>query len=152
MISDENKNKLLEELRKTYLVTNACNKTGISRSTFYRWCKEDLEFKTEAENAKLEGLDLMNDAGESVLIHGIKNKDRKSAEYFLAHNHPKYMIKTFHDRHEKESKLRLHGPIYSILEMMGAIKLWHKLFGDRPFPSESEIEAMEEPFTPPSDS
>lgn len=142
MISDESKNKLLEELRKTYLVTNACNKTGISRSTFYRWCKEDPEFKVEVSNAKLEGLDLMNDAGESVLIHGIKNKDRKAAEYFLAHNHPKYMIKTFHERYDKEVKSRIGGPVYSILEMMGAVKLWHKLFGNKPFPSISEIEQM----------
>src|SRR5262245_21259873 len=139
MISDENKNKLLEELKKTYLVNNACTKAGIGRSSYYRWMKNDPHFREAVNEARGEGLDLMNDAAENVIIFGIKNKDRKSAEYFLSRNHPKYMPKPFYERYVHEMKSRIGGTAYRILDYMGALDLWRKMTGDKPFPSEDEL-------------
>jgi hypothetical protein len=151
MISDDDKQKFLDELKKTALVSNACAKSGIAKANVYRWRNEDQEFKARMKDAVSEGRDLMNDVAESVIIGKMKEKDLKAAQYYLGHNHPRYMHKDPHSRYEKEMKANIPSQAYSAFVLMGALKYWHKLFGDRPFPSESEIEAMEEPPIPPSD-
>jgi hypothetical protein len=150
MISDDDKQKFLDELRKTALVSNACAKSGIARANVYRWRDEDPEFKAKMEDAVSDGRNLMNDVGESVIIGKMKEKDLKAAQYYLGHNHPQYMHKDPHGRYLEAQKAKIPSQSYSAFVLMGALKFWHKLFGDRPFPSESEIEAMEEPPTPPS--
>jgi transcriptional regulator of acetoin/glycerol metabolism len=41
------KANLLEALEKSLgVVTTACSKVGCSRETFYKYCKEDEEFKS----------------------------------------------------------------------------------------------------------
>ena len=43
---DNKKKKVLEELEKQKgIVSTACNNTGTPRSTFYKWVKDDSEFK-----------------------------------------------------------------------------------------------------------
>jgi len=90
MKTDKNKQLLIEQLRKTPIVLVACEKTGISRATFYRWFKEDEKFKELAQEALDEGKKLVNDVAESQLISLVKDKNFPAISYWLKHNHPNY--------------------------------------------------------------
>lgn len=93
MKTDKNKQLLIEQLRKTPIVLVACEKTGISRATFYRWFKEDEKFKELAQEALDEGKKLVNDVAESQLISLVKDKNFPAISYWLKHNHPNYATK-----------------------------------------------------------
>ena len=80
---------LLAELRKTSIVAIACQKTGVSRATFYRWM-EDPEFSQEVALAQGEGRDAMNDAAESVLAKKIKEENLHAVKFWLTHNNERY--------------------------------------------------------------
>jgi len=90
MKTDKNKQLLIEQLRKTPIVLVACEKTCISRATFYRWFKEDEKFKELAQEALDEGKKLVNDVAESQLISLVKDKNFPAISYWLKHNHPNY--------------------------------------------------------------
>ena len=52
------KDTLLQALENSLgIVSTACNRTGISRSSYYKWYKEDEEFRQkvdEIDNVKLD--------------------------------------------------------------------------------------------------
>lgn len=81
--------RLIEQLRKTPIIQIACEKTGISRATFYRWCQKE-EFAKEARDSLQEGKSLVNDLAESQLISSIKDKRFQAISFWLKHNHPDY--------------------------------------------------------------
>jgi ACT domain-containing protein len=93
MITNEQKEKLLEELRRHSIVDFACKKSGISRATYYRLFKSSSRFRKLALNAKMEGIEVNNDAAESVIINAIRGKDMSASKYWLEHNHPRYKKK-----------------------------------------------------------
>ena len=48
---DAKKKIVIETLKETFgNVSKACDAVGISRTTFYNWCKDDNDFKEQAEN------------------------------------------------------------------------------------------------------
>ena len=56
--SDTKKKKLLEALELSLgVVTSACKKAGVHRSTYYEWYKEDEEFKKEVDDLNNVALD-----------------------------------------------------------------------------------------------
>ncbi len=128
MVGDESKEKFLEEISKTHIVLNACNKTGISRATIYRWCDTDEEFNKKFMTAKSMGRDNMNDASESVIAIGVKNKDFKSAKYFLEHNHPRYMTKQAVEQNRVEDAREGQSGGFRVMEMMEGLKLIYKKY------------------------
>ncbi len=83
-------NKLLEELERTGIVEISCEKTGISRNTFYRWMKESKEFLEQASEAMFIGTGRVNDIAASNILAGIKAKDMKATMYWLGHRHPEF--------------------------------------------------------------
>lgn len=89
---ESDKKRLVEQLRKTPIVQIACEKTGISRATFYRWCQEE-EFAKEARDSLQEGKSLVNDLAESQLISSIKDKRLPAISFWLKYNHPDYRTK-----------------------------------------------------------
>lgn len=89
----QNKSQLIEQLRKTPIVSMACQKVGVSRATFYRWCKEDKKFKAASEEALQEGIMLMNDMAESQLLNAIREGNDTAIFYWLNHRHPAYKTK-----------------------------------------------------------
>ena len=64
----QSKAKLLEMLMETPLIEPACQKAGVSRSTYYRWRKEDSVFRKKADNVIGQGRLLVNDLAESKLM------------------------------------------------------------------------------------
>lgn len=91
----KNKEKkiLLEQLRKTPIIQIACEKTGISRATFYRWRKEYPDFAKEADQAISDGLLLINDMAESQLISAIKDRNLAAIIFWLKSHHKNYTAK-----------------------------------------------------------
>jgi len=72
---DNNKQLVIEQLKKVPVVEIACEKIGIGRATYYRWREEDEEFAKLADEAITEGNSLVNDMAESQLMSVIRDKN-----------------------------------------------------------------------------
>ena len=76
------KDTLLQALESSLgIVSTACNRTGISRSSFYKWYKEDEGFRKkvdEIDNVKLDYV-------ETKLFKNIENEKEKSIIFYLQH-------------------------------------------------------------------
>lgn len=85
-----NKKLLLEQLETVPIVQVACEKTGIGRSTYYRWRQQDKDFARRADETILSGKLFINDMAESQLISQIKDKNMTAIIFWLKYNHPSY--------------------------------------------------------------
>lgn len=74
------KDKMLNALEKTLgIVTNALKIAEVSRSTFYRWMREDDDF-----NKKVQDMDnLALDFAESSLYKQVKDGNPSSTQFLL---------------------------------------------------------------------
>ena len=100
------KNIFLEELKKIPIVLVACEKSGISRNSVYRWKKEDEDFSEIMDEALAEGEALINDMSESQLLTLIKEKNWQAISFWLRHRNPK-----FRDKLEVTSKVEDSGEL-----------------------------------------
>ncbi|KKR86991.1 MAG: hypothetical protein UU34_C0008G0015 [Candidatus Curtissbacteria bacterium GW2011_GWA1_41_11] len=89
----KNKALILEQLKRTPIVQICCEKSGISRASYYRWYKDDKEFAQAADKAILEGQLLVNDLAESQLISAIRDKNLSAIVFWLKTHHPSYASK-----------------------------------------------------------
>ncbi|MEN9880820.1 MAG: hypothetical protein RLZZ308_3 [Candidatus Parcubacteria bacterium] len=91
------KNKLqdqfLEELAKVPIVQVACEKTGLSRNSIYRWRKEDKTFEKKMDEALASGVAFVNDMSESQLLTLIKEKSYSAISFWLRHRNDNYKDK-----------------------------------------------------------
>ena len=85
--------QFLEELRKVPIVQVACEKTGISRNSVYRWRREDKKFAEDMDTAITEGVDFVNDMSESQLLTMIKEKNWSAISFWLRHRNDNYKNK-----------------------------------------------------------
>jgi hypothetical protein len=67
-------------------VSLVSEQTGISRDTFYRWLREDNEFKEKIEHVKYH----LNDLVEDILMLKILQGDGPSVRFYLSRKHPGY--------------------------------------------------------------
>lgn len=91
----ENKAKklILEQLRKMPVISVACERTGVSRASLYRWKAKSKEFAEQVEKAIAEGEAMITDLSEAQLIALIRDKNFQSLHLWLKHHHPKYANK-----------------------------------------------------------
>ncbi len=82
-----------EELKKVPIVLVACEKSGISRNSIYRWKREDKEFSKMMDEALVEGEALVNDMSESQLLTLIKEKNWSAISFWLRHRNSKFKDK-----------------------------------------------------------
>jgi hypothetical protein len=76
------KETLLQALESSLgIVSTACNRTGISRSSFYKWYHEDEEFRKKVDEIDNIKLDFV----ESKLFKNIENEKEKSIIFYLQH-------------------------------------------------------------------
>ncbi len=76
------KETLLADLENSLgIVSTACNRSGISRSSFYKWYKEDEEFRQKVDEIDNIKLDFV----ESKLFKNIENEKEKSIIFYLQH-------------------------------------------------------------------
>ena len=85
--------QFLEELKKIPIVQVACEKTGLSRNTVYRWRKEDSSFAKAMDEAMTEGVAFVNDMSESQLLTMIKEKNWSAISFWLRHRNDNYKNK-----------------------------------------------------------
>ena len=88
------------ELKKVPIVLVACEKSGISRNSVYRWKREDKKFSEVMDEALAEGEALVNDMSESQLLTMIKEKNWSAISFWLRHRNPR-----FKDKIEVTSKI-----------------------------------------------
>jgi hypothetical protein len=93
MKKDKIKDSFLEELKKIPIVLVACEKSGISRNSIYRWKREDKDFSKLMDEALAEGEALVNDMSESQLLTLIKEKNWSAISFWLRHRNPKFKDK-----------------------------------------------------------
>ena len=86
----KDKELIIEQLKKTPIVSLAAEKTGISRATYYRWKKSDKRFEKLSDDAIAEGVLLVNDIAESQLLSLIRNGNLTGIIFWLKHHHPTY--------------------------------------------------------------
>jgi len=87
---NNNKQLIVEQLKKTPIVQVACEKIGVGRATYYRWRKEDPEFTKLSDKALQEGSLLVNDMAESQLMSAIRDKNLTAIIFWLKHHHNAY--------------------------------------------------------------
>lgn len=107
MIKDNQKEALLENLRKIPIVQLACQKAGVSRATYYRWCKRNKKFALEVDEAMREGIAMVNDLSEAQLITAIKEKNFSAIRFWLQNRHKAYAnrVEVLDQRKEDNPKL-----------------------------------------------
>lgn len=80
MSKQQKKTLVIEYLKKSKgIVADACKNTGISRGTFYKWYKEDEDFKEQVDEINEATLDFV----ESKLLENIKKGEVTSIIFYL---------------------------------------------------------------------
>lgn len=90
---EKEKVAILEQLRKTPIISVACERTGVPRANLYRWRKDDKTFDENVEFAVEEGSNLINDMAESQLLSAIKDKNMSAIMFWLRSHHNAYKAK-----------------------------------------------------------
>lgn len=93
MIDDSTKTRFLKELEKSGNVFLSCLKMNIHRSTYYRWKKEDKNFRKKATEAEGHGRENNVDIGEHSLMKKVREGDLGAIKYLLSYNSPRYRPK-----------------------------------------------------------
>ena len=102
------KSKFIEYLRETPLVSFACKKVGIARATYYRWFKDDREFREQIQEVLHHGRENVNDLAEATLIKMIKNENFNATRFWLQHNKKRYVpVRTIYVPPPKHDHLEL---------------------------------------------
>ena len=81
------------ELMKVPIIQVACEKTGLSRNSIYRWRKDDPTFSKRMDESLAEGVALVNDMSESQLLTLIKEKNYPAISFWLRHRNVNYKDK-----------------------------------------------------------
>ncbi len=89
----EDKEKVLQELRKIPIVQVASERASVSRGTYYRWRIEDKEFAKAADEAIDEGEKFISDMSETQIISLIRERNLSAITLWLRSHHPKYATK-----------------------------------------------------------
>lgn len=84
---------LLEQLERTPIKELACDKVGISRTTFYRWVNSSKTFAADVEKSLTTGREFINDLAESQVLALIKQGEIKAIRLWLTHNSARYANK-----------------------------------------------------------
>ncbi len=117
--TDRVKELVLDQLKKSPIVEAACQKAGITRTTFYRWKKDDSEFAKLADEALIEGQLLVNDLAENQLIGAVKDRNLSAVQYWLRHHHPSYAnkLQISHDNQTDELTAEQEEVVRRALEL-----------------------------------
>ena len=78
--TQKNKDKVIDALERSLgIVTPACKEVGISRETFYRWYREDINFKKKVDDIN----EITLDFAENQLLKKIKEGSERSILFYM---------------------------------------------------------------------
>lgn len=86
----QQKQSIIDLLRKTPIIQIAAERAGISRATYYRWRKDDEEFTAAVDEALAAGKGLVSDMAESQLIGAIKDGNLTAVMFWLKSHDKQY--------------------------------------------------------------
>ncbi len=86
----EQKEALIGHLRRYPIIHVVCEKSEVSRATYYRWRDEDPAFARATDEAMTEGEETFNDLAEHQLLSLMKDKHWPSIRFWLERRHPKF--------------------------------------------------------------
>ncbi|MDE2037784.1 MAG: hypothetical protein KGI69_01000 [Patescibacteria group bacterium] len=89
----KDKEQFIQILEKNPVIQIACERSGVSKATFYRWREADKDFATAVDKAMSEGKSLISDIAISQLISAIKDKNLGAIKFWLEKHHPDYSNK-----------------------------------------------------------
>lgn len=90
----DERSKFIKTLSEIPHVRRACKIVGVDHSTFYRWKKDNLDFKKSVEVAQKAGRDYMTENVERALYkNAVEKGDPASQRFWLENNDPRYMKK-----------------------------------------------------------
>lgn len=92
----------LEYYAKSFgVISDVCEKTGVGRSTFYEWKKEDEDFAEALAKAEME----RNDEVEDYLFRLIRKGDGPTIRFYLERKNPAYKQKVVNEVYTGERTL-----------------------------------------------
>jgi transposase-like protein len=82
------KERFVEYLgRSAGSISAICEAIGVSRQTYYHWCRDDPQFAEASDQARTN----LNEAVEDMLLEKIfLERDGASIRYYLDRRHPAY--------------------------------------------------------------
>jgi hypothetical protein len=86
MRTNNEKQKFLEILEETPIISIASKRSNIDKSTIYRWIKRDKKFKEKLLESLSRGRGSISDRVESVLIKKAINGERWAVQMWLGNN------------------------------------------------------------------
>lgn len=81
---------LLQLLTETPVVSFACKKIGLNRTTYYRWYNNNKDFRDKVDEILKIGRIHINDLAEASIIKEINQGNMRANIFWLQHNHPAY--------------------------------------------------------------
>ena len=87
---EQRKKRVLKELERNPIVQIACLKTGVARTSFYRWRQEDRSFDQAATDAREEGYLFTCEMTESQVLKKIKEGHFPAMRFWLEKNSKHY--------------------------------------------------------------
>ena len=93
MDKQETKKLFIEQLKKTPIIQVCCEKLSVSRSSVYRWKKDNINFGKAVDKALAEGKSFVNDMAEGQLLNAIRKENLTAIIFWLKSNHPSYSNK-----------------------------------------------------------
>lgn len=137
----DEKPDIIEYLRDTPLVNMACKRFGISRATYYRWCKEDKYFKEAVDVVLKQGRENINELAKATLIKMIKKENFNATRFWLQNNDEAFRSAYFARNDHKKAMLGATPPKKMTDEEFAELAM---VFPDAITPEEKmRIEALE---------
>ena len=87
----DQKEELLELLKKYPTIQACCAKLNIARATYYRWIKEDKNFARQANEALKDGIFSVNGIAEDYLVSRVIEGEKSAIYFWLKKRHREYM-------------------------------------------------------------
>jgi hypothetical protein len=84
------KSKLLEYLADLPVTSSACKKTGINRTTFYRWYENDINFRNRVDEIMTIGKKNIADVGKVALFKQVQEGNLRAIIFMLQHYDPDF--------------------------------------------------------------
>lgn len=112
---------IIEDISNGATVTGVCKKNGISRTTFYRWLKEDVNFAKDFKNAEKMKEYLKNDIADKEHMKNMNQGYWPAIKYQLDK-------KNFAERKLAEKEFQIKTNEILETERTESIRKFHEIF------------------------